>query len=1313
MPQKTQLNAKKLFGFPFLCVCVCFFYLLDWRTEHFSIERTFFVTQQTGLNGSYRELPEKLQLPPTYPPLCQRTSIDLLSLLRFRVLVVIIHLFLTLGPFSTDTMASLLKDILLCHQQWEDEVEGKRSALQEPNSANVPIQGGTTLCQTRTVAAASASVAAKDTSASHGTELAVKETCYRSRPRGLPSSTVNVNLRHDNIPVTSCSSSTTFTSSAQNTVPKASSVNSSASATAAAATLALPFDPYPIQQEMCDTIQSVLTSHKPHVVPVAVAEVPTGCGKTMALLSSVLRYQQALKRMSAKEVDAYLDVRRPPWQRTPAAKSKQKAGNNKEPTKSSSDEDNNGDNDFESSVDARWTVPRSFFKHFRVDSRRKIRAELDVTGSQELRRRFLPPPCTIYYVTRTHAQLRQAVRELRRLHGAASAIRMNILGSRERYCIHPKVVQAKANRTLPVEGNNLGEVCDKLVSVGLCEMVDKYDELSCSAIGGAIGHQRGLIWDMEDLVVEGSARNMCPYYAARDLVFFADINFCTYPYLLDPLIRHETKMEAALKNSAVVVFDEAHNVSAVCQDALSLECPRSVLDLIVSELEPLVANRHTLARSAAATPATTRVATTTTAAGTTGADSGNGFATMQYPRELHLGPFTLVEIFSFLLTIFRSLGSFFEQAAVSSTAATTATSQHRRFSEKRPRDAGSDGCDNDKTYTQGVELEHHLRCTMETFTRTLHQNTGGGRAGARGETAALASLQLFRRAYGVIMSLGVTFNPFLFTVFGLSMLKRWLLLLRFLLQRPHSFVLTARDASSADDGGGEELHASVNGDATAATRGGKANRGVVEIRCLDGSLAFNHLLRSVHRVVLASGTLAPFTQLAQDLGLTPSQWRTVEGLHVVPVTQYRLTALTTLPSFTSSSFSSAPNMPLRCTYASLSSPSFLKAVARCVVQLAQTVQEQRGGGRGGGVLLFVPNYAVLHRLAKNTRELLLRPVESQRAGSASDASSIPLYLEPPKAEALTQVLRSFQCHTQSPRGGTALFFAVYRGKVSEGVDFTDDMARLVMCLGVPMQPLKSWKVVAQRAYSGPEWYTTDAVRAVNQALGRCLRHVRDYGAVILLDERYAQADYQQRLSRWCRAALQTDASLSHLCEALQASFAQWRRELAPPAASSSLCAAAVEDGGGAAGASANGACFATLKRGFEVDSQAQESDSARGRLGTDQLPFRFVRRVPARHRHTSAEELASPVLGDVQPGGKVSRCGAPERAAEGEGTVAASARESLLQSPFACTAVKLLYEAAHSTGDVSRDDLHAAIALLTKTFKEEEDDDEASNQDWH
>ena len=45
---------------------------------------------------------------------------------------------------------------------------------------------------------------------------------------------------------------------------------------------------------------------------------------------------------------------------------------------------------------------------------------------------------------------------------------------------------------------------------------------------------------------------------------------------------------------------------------------------------------------------------------------------------------------------------------------------------------------------------------------------------------------------------------------------------------------------------------------------------------------------------------------------------------------------------------------------------------------------------------------------------------------------------------------------------------------------------------------------ARGLLSGDQWYTQSAFRALNQAVGRCIRHRYDYGAVLLVDHRFRQ-----------------------------------------------------------------------------------------------------------------------------------------------------------------------------------------------------------------
>uniref|UniRef100_A0AC35F4N9 ATP-dependent helicase C-terminal domain-containing protein n=1 Tax=Panagrolaimus sp. PS1159 TaxID=55785 RepID=A0AC35F4N9_9BILA len=117
----------------------------------------------------------------------------------------------------------------------------------------------------------------------------------------------------------------------------------------------------------------------------------------------------------------------------------------------------------------------------------------------------------------------------------------------------------------------------------------------------------------------------------------------------------------------------------------------------------------------------------------------------------------------------------------------------------------------------------------------------------------------------------------------------------------------------------------------------------------------------------------------------------------------------------------------------------------------------------------------------------------------------------------------------------AIMFAVFRGKVSEGIDFADDLARCVICVGIPFPNVKDELVDQKRKFndfhckstnilSGNDWYEIQAFQALNQALGRCLRHEKDWGAILLFDERFLEQfnpyiAESKKISRWVRNIL--------------------------------------------------------------------------------------------------------------------------------------------------------------------------------------------------
>lgn len=97
-----------------------------------------------------------------------------------------------------------------------------------------------------------------------------------------------------------------------------------------------------------------------------------------------------------------------------------------------------------------------------------------------------------------------------------------------------------------------------------------------------------------------------------------------------------------------------------------------------------------------------------------------------------------------------------------------------------------------------------------------------------------------------------------------------------------------------------------------------------------------------------------------------------------------------------------------------------------------------------------------------------------------------------------------------------------------------------MICGLPYPPLNESIIRLKREYidrsgnitiSGQQWYTTQAWRAVNQAVGRVIRHRSDYGAILLCDERF-EREASTWLSMWLRQYVEPVRTFDGACTRL-------------------------------------------------------------------------------------------------------------------------------------------------------------------------------------
>ncbi|XP_015429522.1 PREDICTED: Fanconi anemia group J protein homolog [Dufourea novaeangliae] len=270
-------------------------------------------------------------------------------------------------------------------------------------------------------------------------------------------------------------------------------------------------------------------------------ESPTGSGKTLALLCSVLAWhdhhtaevQREISQLAAGDSDTELGEG--------TSNSAMKSGDGCTNRHSNIEED--GDSDYD--------------KMFKTSERLKIPK--------------------IYYGTRTHKQIEQVIRELRKT--SYRHKKMTILSSREHTCLQ----QSTTNKT---------DLCNDLLDPAKRTGCPFYNEGNKKAMATFPAAKRlglGQVWDIEDLVTIGKEQNVCPYFAARNLMEHADIIFCPYNYIIDPDIRESMQLNL---NDQVIILDEAHNIEDTCREVASVNFREDDLEAAAHDCGSLSKQRN-------------------------------------------------------------------------------------------------------------------------------------------------------------------------------------------------------------------------------------------------------------------------------------------------------------------------------------------------------------------------------------------------------------------------------------------------------------------------------------------------------------------------------------------------------------------------------------------------------------------------------------------------------------------------------------------------------------------------------------------------
>ncbi|XP_055452055.1 regulator of telomere elongation helicase 1 isoform X3 [Psammomys obesus] len=282
---------------------------------------------------------------------------------------------------------------------------------------------------------------------------------------------------------------------------------------------------------------------------------------------------------------------------------------------------------------------------------------------------------------------------------------------------------------------------------------------------------------------------------------------------------------------------------------------------------------------------------------------------------------------------------------------------------------------------------------------------------------------------------------------------------------------------------------------------------VLSYWCFSPSHSMRELVcQGVRTLILTSGTLAPLSSFALEMQIPFPVC--LENPHIIDRNQLWVGVIPRGPD----------GVQLSSAYEKRFSQECLSSLGKALSNIARVVPH--------GLLVFFPSYPVMEKSLEFWQaQGLAKKVEALK----------PLFVEPRNKGSFSEVIDAYYQQVASPGSSGATFLAVCRGKASEGLDFSDMNGRGVIVTGLPYPPRMDPRVVLKMQFldemrgrngaggqclSGHEWYQQQASRAVNQAIGRVIRHRHDYGAIFLCDHRFAYADARAQLPSWVRPYLQ-------------------------------------------------------------------------------------------------------------------------------------------------------------------------------------------------
>ncbi|KAF2495071.1 DNA repair helicase [Lophium mytilinum] len=317
---------------------------------------------------------------------------------------------------------------------------------------------------------------------------------------------------------------------------------------------------------------------------------------------------------------------------------------------------------------------------------------------------------------------------------------------------------------------------------------------------------------------------------------------------------------------------------------------------------------------------------------------------------------------------------------------------------------------------------------------------------------------------------------------------------------------------------------------------------------LDPTMHFKEIVDEARAVILAGGTMSPMEDYSRQLFsyVEPSRVMTLSCGHVIPPSQLLACPIV----------SGADGSPFDFTFGKRDSDKTLLNLGLSLLSFVQHIPD--------GVVVFFPSYAYLDKCVAAWKRLKLPSKPGSEPNLLWDAlgATKPVFMEQrsqtqsaskpsvvPNAT-VDSVLSAYSNAVAAGNGRGALLLSVIGGSLSEGINFSDALGRGVVVVGLPFPNPHTAEWKAKMAYirskatswgqngdvAVREFYENICMRAVNQCVGRAIRHLGDYAVILMLDGRYGEKRIQSKLPGWIRGSLLPTASMGELTGRLDRFF---------------------------------------------------------------------------------------------------------------------------------------------------------------------------------